>query len=102
MASFKAHDGPVNSMTFFRVLGADPERPPLRLATTGALLAGKDGRFGSLGGLVAELRTFLDVMSDGCVVDVPRGPIPGMCTACISLLASGVRDAVTLAGIQGL
>ncbi len=38
VASFKAHEGPVNSMTFFRVLGADPERPPLRLATTGALL----------------------------------------------------------------
>ena len=38
VASFKAHDGPVNSMTFFRVLGADPERPPLRLATTGAQL----------------------------------------------------------------
>jgi len=48
VASFKAHEGPVNSMTFFRVLGADPQRPPLRLATTGAVLPAKDRRSGAV------------------------------------------------------
>lgn len=36
VATFKAHDGAVLSMTFFRMLETTPERPALYLATTGA------------------------------------------------------------------
>lgn len=35
VATFKAHDGAVLSMSFFRMLESTPERPRLFLATTG-------------------------------------------------------------------
>jgi WD40 repeat protein len=36
VATWKAHDGPVSSLTFFRHLTKTPEQPQLRLATSGA------------------------------------------------------------------
>jgi hypothetical protein len=36
VATWKAHDGPVSSLTFFRHLTDTPEQPQLRLATSGA------------------------------------------------------------------
>lgn len=35
VATWKAHDGPVSSLTFFRHLTGTPEQPPLRLVTAG-------------------------------------------------------------------
>lgn len=35
VASFKAHEGPVLSLTFFRLLVSTPEQPELQLATSG-------------------------------------------------------------------
>lgn len=35
VASWRAHDGAVTSMTFYRHLGDTPERPQIKLATAG-------------------------------------------------------------------
>ncbi len=37
VATWKAHEGPVNSLTFYRHLTDSPEQPALRLATAGAV-----------------------------------------------------------------
>ena len=36
VATWKAHEGPVNSLTFYRHLEENPEQPPLKLASAGA------------------------------------------------------------------
>lgn len=44
VATWKAHDGAITSLTFYRHLGDTPEQPPIKLATAGEYCARQNMR----------------------------------------------------------